>query len=60
MIHIFHKWKITKRGHRDDEFAGAIRKCVKCGKREKLNVHCLGLNPPAYVRDWCEIKRGGK
>ncbi len=33
-----------------------IRVCKKCGKTEKLDIHCLGLNPPEYVESWQEIK----
>lgn len=33
-----------------------IRVCNACGKTEKLDIHCLGLNPPEYVESWQEIK----
>ena len=25
------------------------RICSKCGKKQKLFIHCLGLNPPKYI-----------
>lgn len=33
----------------------AIRCCKYCEKYEELDVHCLGLNPPEYVRTWLPI-----
>lgn len=28
------------------------RICRSCGKKEILDVHCLGLNPPTYVESY--------
>jgi hypothetical protein len=56
MFHIFHDWKITKRGLAGEEFDGAIRLCKKCGKRQRLNIHILGHNPYNFVETWVDIK----
>lgn len=29
-----------------------LRICGRCGRRERLVEHCLGLNPPEYVSHW--------
>lgn len=39
------------------EFVQSIRVCKHCGKKEELDVHCLGLNPPKYVRTWLPISQ---
>lgn len=28
------------------------RRCRICGKVQHQDVHCLGLNPPEYVKTW--------
>ena len=37
----------------------ALRKCEHCGKVQQLNEHCLGLNPPRYVREWVDANEKG-
>lgn len=34
----------------------AERGCVRCGKVQVRDEHCLGLNPPDYVYTWYEPK----
>lgn len=55
-----HNWKRTKKSTYADatcEKHGiqeqvATRVCRKCDKVQELDIHCLGLNPPKYVRRW--------
>jgi hypothetical protein len=56
MIHLFHQWKITKKGKASEEFNGMIRKCIKCGKRQRLDIHILGYNPYKFVETWENLK----
>jgi hypothetical protein len=37
------------------EIIQSIRACKHCGKKEELDIHCLGLNPPEYVRTWLPV-----
>lgn len=37
----------------------ARRVCRKCSKVQEMEVHCLGLNPPKYVRTWLNVKAKG-
>ena len=30
----------------------ATRTCSCCGKKQYEDVHCLGLNPPEYYKQW--------
>jgi len=34
----------------------AQRKCLRCSKLQEQEIHCLGLNPPKYIREWIDIK----
>lgn len=61
----FHNWEIVQErkylDYKHEEMGltlkDRIRVCKKCGKTEKLDTHCLGLNPPEYVESWHEIKK---
>lgn len=61
----FHNWEIVQErkylDYKHEEMGltlkDRIRVCKKCGKTEKLDIHCLGLNPPEYVESWHEIKK---
>jgi len=61
----FHSWDIVQEreylDYKHEEMGltlkDRIRVCKKCGKTEKLDTHCLGLNPPEYVESWHEIKK---
>lgn len=52
----FHKWEYTSPIYESEttkrlaipEKKG-YRICSKCGKKQILFVHCLGLNPPKYI-----------
>ncbi len=57
MLHLIHKWKVTKSGDRDGH--GTIIKCAVCGKRKKLDVHVLGHNPYKEVRTWAVLPKKG-
>lgn len=60
-----HDWKILN----DAEYLNAhfentgvpikrkCRICTKCGKLQEQEVHCLGLNPPKYIRDWLNVSK---
>ena len=58
-----HKWitlqEVFYRTGREEEMGltttPEIRTCKVCGKSEYLEVHCAGLNPPTYFKDWIEI-----
>lgn len=60
----FHKYEtVQEREYLDPhhEYLGItlkdeVRVCKKCGKTEKLDTHCLGVNPPEYMESWHEIK----
>lgn len=30
----------------------ARRVCIRCGKLQEQEIHCLGLNPPQYIKEW--------
>ncbi len=54
-----HDWKITR------EESGvckimvqveAQRTCQRCGKMQEQDTHCLGLNPPEYIKSWHNIE----
>lgn len=61
----FHSWDIVQEREYLDykhkemglTLKDRIRVCKKCGKTEKLDTHCLGLNPPEYVESWHEIEK---
>lgn len=56
-----HKWLITE--ILEDKLISdgnlisddMYRICEHCGKLQKLDIHCLGLNPPEYIREWRNI-----
>lgn len=53
-----HQYLYNMRGGistKEEEKQGSLRLCARCGKKQKLDVHCLGLNPPTYVRNWVNI-----
>ena len=60
----FHKYETVREReyldpHHEDlgiTLKDEIRVCKKCGKTEKLDIHCLGLNPPEYMESWHEIE----
>jgi hypothetical protein len=47
-----HNWKILKRSALGEP---GIRQCIHCYKTQREFVHCLGMNPPEYVRNWHTI-----
>ena len=58
----FHEWNTTPSEYRDstEEDLGiqavvATRTCSRCGKKQELDIHCLGLNPPSYTKTWRTI-----
>lgn len=42
-----------------DNFTATVnppeRTCDWCHKKQKLDVHCLGLNPPEFIKTWYDI-----
>lgn len=38
----------------------ARRTCIRCGKSQEMDVHCLGLNPPRYIKIWFDVKERGE
>jgi len=36
----------------ETDYQDSTRVCRHCGKSQLLDVHCLGMNPPAYVKTW--------
>lgn len=60
--HIFHTGEYTKPVYENklsEELALPLkhetRTCRKCGKTQWLDVYCLGLNPPRYVKSWFNV-----
>jgi hypothetical protein len=54
-----HKWQYTAGvyGHLYAEYLQmasqpATRTCTRCPKKQVEEVHCLGLNPPQFLRSW--------
>lgn len=55
-----HDWYITQHAVYPSETAERLgistqnteRACTRCGREQYEDVHCLGLNPPEYVRTW--------
>ncbi|GBG14852.1 phosphoenolpyruvate synthase [Novimethylophilus kurashikiensis] len=56
-----HRWRYTPAEFYDEHsqrlgivMKPATRTCCRghCGKLQKEDLHCLGLNPPEYVRTW--------
>ena len=59
-LHKFNTIRIAKYDSCTDEVLGLPsiseqRKCSRCDLTQKLDVHCLGLNPPQYVKTWIKI-----
>lgn len=58
----FHKWRYTPATYINytSELLGitekdATRTCEKCKRSQVQDIHCLGLNPPAYVKTWYDL-----
>ncbi len=43
------------RNAEEEDKQGSTRFCIECGKKQELDVHCLGLNPPQYIKKWYTI-----
>ena len=55
-----HKWKIIRDRKMLKDYPNfvevdAIRICTKCGRQQKEDYHCLGLNPPEHKSHWFNI-----
>ncbi len=54
----WHHWTYTPATYYNEDLAlvatPATRQCA-CGAHQWREEHCLGLNPPAYVRDWHDV-----
>lgn len=55
----WHLWETAEATYNNmgDELLGmpdtnATRKCLLCDKEQIQDIHCLGLNPPKYVKTW--------
>lgn len=54
-----HDWKITREEAGVTDILVEIemqRTCQRCGKMQERDTHCLGLNPPEYIRMWKNIE----
>ena len=56
----FHKWQIVQerkmfRGHPEVVEVDAVRMCKRCGKMQKEDYHCLGVNPPQHISEWFDV-----
>lgn len=61
IFHI-HRWEYTEAVYGNDlmERLGipqqkARRECKSCGKIQYQDIHCLGLNPPIYIKKWRDL-----
>ena len=62
-VHI-HKWETLNTTKFENEqmrrlgipSKKAHRRCTICGKEQDLDIHCLGLKPPKYVRNWVDVE----
>lgn len=59
-----HSWKYSEpvKEYYDFDYVCEIeeqRVCVRCGKQQIKDVHCLGLNPPKYVEIWRNLPNKG-
>lgn len=32
------------------------RMCLKCGELQEVDIHCFGLNPPEYIKEWNKVE----
>lgn len=37
------------------EMKEPIRECSCCQRKQKLDIHCLGLKPPKFVIEWINM-----
>ena len=52
-----HKWNHTRAIYSNNFGDGGLpitpaKRVCECGKKQYLDVHCLGMNPPEFVRTW--------
>lgn len=60
----FHGWEIIQEEKYKDALSMLLgmpsqykhRKCRRCEKTQWQEVHCLGLNPPKYLRCWYNLE----